>query len=157
MDCNRFSGPTCPLKFHDARAKVGRLYISRLLIPIDTQPSIFSPAHLCPFAGRTRVSTRTFIPAAVFARRLALPALCLATCIPRIIRILQLLHRTILTNKRHVVITSRPPISFLLQSSLWFLLPVRFPRWRMQLSARTIVPNSTFVDEIDLYLHSEEC
>lgn len=25
MDCNRFSGPMCPLKFHDVCAKVGRL------------------------------------------------------------------------------------------------------------------------------------
>jgi hypothetical protein len=68
MGCNQFSRPTCPLKFHGACAKVGRLYAPPANPYRHTTPFI-SPAHLCPFAGRTRVSARTFIPAFVFAHR----------------------------------------------------------------------------------------
>jgi len=66
-------------------------------------------ARSCPFA---RENTRTHDN---FPRRFFYPlALRLAACIPRIIRILQLSHRTILSNKRYVVITSGTPISSLL-------------------------------------------
>ena len=50
------------------------------------------------------------------------PVFRLAACIPRIIRILQLSHRTILTNKRHIVITSATPISFFLYNFLAFVI-----------------------------------
>lgn len=176
MDCNRFSGPTCPLKFHDVCVKVGRLFPLPLPHPF-TNPTrrttpLFRP-HISQGGkvgrGDTRIRRnlrkpfpppRRFFPSPAPPSRFR--ALHLAACIPWIIRILQLLHRTVLTNKRHAVITSAS-LSLLLclprcatpgthssDKALQFLLLVPFcPRLAEKHSlpphVRTMAPNGSFV------------
>lgn len=84
MDCNRFSGPMCPLKFHDVCTKVGRLS------PTFANSSLHSPtistARSCPLARENTRIHGNFYPRRRFSYP---PALRLVACIPRIIRILQ--------------------------------------------------------------------
>lgn len=99
----------CPLKSRDVCVKVGRLSFT-FANSVQHNPSILT-THSCALVRENTHIHRNFHPHCHFfypsARRLA-------ACIPRIIRILQLLHRTILTNKRHVI-RSGTSISFLLQ------------------------------------------
>lgn len=130
MDCNRFSGPMCPLKFRDVCAEVSRL--SPTFANSSRHDPSISTAHSCSLARENTCIHGNFHPRRRFFYP---PTLRLAACIPRIIRILQLLHRTILTNKRHVVITSgtqisSPPQSFLV--SVARLIPPS--RWKTQSS-----------------------
>jgi len=175
MDCNRFFWASVPVeiprsvrpfKSLDCRLRsLNRPDAHTIALPPSSRRP-FRP-HICvPFAGNTRIhaqpSPSPLRVAQFFFSPLPLlhcpRALHLAVCIPRIIRILQLLHGTVLTNKKHVVITSArlpPSLAWPRSPSLSQSSRVSVARSIHRIAEKhglfppafTMVPNSSFVGE----------